>query len=172
MDIRYMKKAIALAKRATGRTSPNPLVGAVVVREGEIVGTGYHHKSGEPHAEIIALERAGDLSRGAELYVNLEPCNHRGQTPPCTEAIIKAGIKRVFISLISKSKGKAKLPLSIFNQIILDDLYDEVQQDATSLTKELREEIKKEISFLPENIFQELRNRLLIEMRYANILVD
>ena len=114
MDIRYMKKAIALAKRATGRTSPNPLVGAVVVRKGEIVGTGYHHKSGEPHAEIIALERAGDLSRGAELYVNLEPCNHRGQTPPCTEAIIKAGIKRVFIAIrdpnpLVNGKGIAKL---------------------------------------------------------------
>lgn len=114
MDTMYMKKAIELAKKGTGRTSPNPLVGAVVVRNGKIVGTGYHKKSGEPHAEIIALERAGALSRGANLYVNLEPCNHRGRTPPCTEAIIKAGIKRVFIAIrdpnpLVDGKGIVKL---------------------------------------------------------------
>ena len=95
-DLVYMKMALQLAKRGTGRTSPNPLVGAVVVRKGKIVGTGYHQKCGGPHAEIIALDRAGSLSRGADLYVNLEPCNHWGRTPPCTEAIIRAGIRRVF----------------------------------------------------------------------------
>ena len=98
MDVMYMKKAIELAKRGTGRTSPNPLVGAVVVKNGKIVGTGYHHKCGGPHAEIIALKKAGSLSRGADIYVNLEPCNHQGRTPPCTEAIIKAGIERVFVA--------------------------------------------------------------------------
>ena len=114
MDTMYMKKALELAKKGTGQTSPNPLVGAVVVKNGNIVGTGYHKKSGEPHAEIIAIERAEALSRGADLYVNLEPCNHRGRTPPCTEAIIKAGIKRVFVAIrdpnpLVDGKGIGKL---------------------------------------------------------------
>jgi diaminohydroxyphosphoribosylaminopyrimidine deaminase/5-amino-6-(5-phosphoribosylamino)uracil reductase len=99
MDLVYMNMALQLARRGTGRTSPNPLVGAVVVRKGKIVGTGYHRECGGPHAEIIALDRAGSLSRGADLYVNLEPCNHWGRTPPCTEAIIRAGIGRVFSAI-------------------------------------------------------------------------
>ncbi len=95
-NIKYMKRALELAALAKGRTSPNPLVGAVIVKNNEIIGSGYHHKAGTPHAEIHALKAAGKAARGADLYVTLEPCNHTGRTPPCTEAIIKAGIKRVF----------------------------------------------------------------------------
>lgn len=94
-----MKLALTLAQKAQGRTSPNPLVGAVVVNKGEIVGTGYHRKAGTPHAEVHALREAQGKAQDADLYVTLEPCNHQGRTPPCTEAIIKAGIKRVFIAL-------------------------------------------------------------------------
>jgi len=91
-----MNRALALAQQGKGRTSPNPLVGAVIVNAGKIVGEGYHQKAGEPHAEIHALRAAGDKTKGATLYVNLEPCCHWGRTPPCTDAIIQAGIKHVF----------------------------------------------------------------------------
>jgi len=94
-----MSLALELAGQARGRTSPNPLVGAVIVKNETIIGTGYHHKAGTPHAEVHALAAAGEEARGADLYVTLEPCNHYGRTPPCTEAIIKAGIKRVFVAL-------------------------------------------------------------------------
>jgi diaminohydroxyphosphoribosylaminopyrimidine deaminase/5-amino-6-(5-phosphoribosylamino)uracil reductase len=94
-----MKVAIREARKGVGRTSPNPTVGAVVVRNGKIVGKGYHHRAGLPHAEPNALQEAGRLARGATLYVTLEPCNHSGRTPPCTLAILQAGIKRVVIGM-------------------------------------------------------------------------
>jgi diaminohydroxyphosphoribosylaminopyrimidine deaminase/5-amino-6-(5-phosphoribosylamino)uracil reductase len=94
-DERFMDEALALAERGRGRTSPNPMVGAVIVRDNEVVGRGWHPAAGEPHAEIFALREAGERARGATLYVTLEPCNHHGRTPPCTEAIIAAGIRRV-----------------------------------------------------------------------------
>ncbi len=92
----FMNRALALAQRGKGRTSPNPLVGAVVVNAGKIVGEGYHRKAGEPHAEIYALQAAGANAKEGTLYVNLEPCCHWGRTPPCTDAIIQAGIKHVY----------------------------------------------------------------------------
>ncbi len=96
-DHAFMQKALKLAHKAAGLTSPNPLVGCVIVSEGKIVGSGFHPRAGEPHAEIFALREAGDRARGADLYVTLEPCNHQGRTPPCTAAIIEAGIRRVVI---------------------------------------------------------------------------
>ena len=93
-----MNRALALAQQGKGRTSPNPLVGAVIVNDGKIVGEGYHQKAGGPHAEIHALKAAGENAKGGTLYVNLEPCCHMGQTPPCTDAIIQAGIKHVYAS--------------------------------------------------------------------------
>lgn len=99
-DERYIAEAIGLAARARGRTSPNPLVGALIVRNGKIVSSGYHRKAGTPHAEAIAIEKAGTRARGATLYVSLEPCCHRDKrTPPCTEKIISSGIRRVVIAM-------------------------------------------------------------------------
>jgi len=95
----FMLHALALAQQAAGYTSPNPMVGAVIVRNGSIVGEGYHLRAGLPHAEIGALQTAGDAANDATLYVTLEPCNHHGRTPPCTEAIIKAGISRVVYAI-------------------------------------------------------------------------
>lgn len=94
---RYMHLALRLAGR--GRTSPNPKVGAVVVKGGEIVGRGYHPRAGEPHAEVFALEDAAELAKGATLYVTLEPCCHTGRTPPCVDAIIEAGITKVYAAM-------------------------------------------------------------------------
>jgi diaminohydroxyphosphoribosylaminopyrimidine deaminase/5-amino-6-(5-phosphoribosylamino)uracil reductase len=90
-----MRLALDLARQGEGLTSPNPTVGAVLAREGEIVGSGFHTYSGKKHAEILALEQAGEKARGATLYITLEPCCHQGRTPPCTEALIAAGVGRV-----------------------------------------------------------------------------
>ena len=90
-----MRRALELAERGRGLTSPNPIVGAVVAQSGEIVGEGFHARAGGPHAEIVALEAAGARARGATLYVTLEPCNHAGRTPPCVPAIFAAGVTRV-----------------------------------------------------------------------------
>ena len=98
-DHTYMRRALRLAARAAGRTSPNPLVGSVVVRDGKIVGEGYHRAAGESHAEVNALRKAGDAAKGATLYTNLEPCAHQGRTPPCVDAIREAGIARVVVAI-------------------------------------------------------------------------
>ncbi|MDI6854888.1 MAG: bifunctional diaminohydroxyphosphoribosylaminopyrimidine deaminase/5-amino-6-(5-phosphoribosylamino)uracil reductase RibD [Deltaproteobacteria bacterium] len=98
-DERCMKKALKLAARGEGWVSPNPMVGAVVVRDGEIVGQGFHRRYRGPHAEVEALKQAGDKAGGASLYVTLEPCNHHGLTPPCTQAVLAAGIGRVVVAV-------------------------------------------------------------------------
>ena len=95
LDETYMKMALELAEEGRGWTSPNPMVGAVIVKDGTVVGKGFHQAVGGPHAEIHALNDAGEKARGATLYVSFEPCNHTGRTPPCTQAILKSGIKRV-----------------------------------------------------------------------------
>src|SRR5438477_94441 len=94
-----MRRALRLAARAAGRTSPNPLVGAVVVSDGKIVGEGYHRAAGEPHAEVNALRKAGAAARGGTIYTNLEPCAHTGRTPPCVSAIKDAGVARVVAAM-------------------------------------------------------------------------
>ncbi len=98
-DIKFMKEALALAVKAEGLTSPNPLVGAVLVKGNRVIGRGYHKKAGSPHAEIVAIKSAGEKTQGSTLYINLEPCNHYGRTPPCAPEVIKAGIKRVVIAM-------------------------------------------------------------------------
>jgi len=123
MDEKYMELALQLAKKGEGRTSPNPLVGAVVVKENEIVGRGYHKKAGTPHAERIALTEAGEKARDGDLYVTLEPCNHYGRTPPCTEAIIRAGIKNVYVAVLDPNplvagQGIQKLKAAGINVVL------------------------------------------------------
>ena len=104
---RFMKRALDLAERGRGTVAPNPLVGCVVVRDDEIVGEGWHVRAGEPHAEFHALEDAGDASADATVYVTLEPCNHHGRTPPCTEALIDAGVRRVVIAAFDPNEHVA-----------------------------------------------------------------
>lgn len=94
-DTKHMKRALTLARKGIGKTSPNPAVGCVIVKNGTVIGEGWHKKAGEPHAEIHALEMAGGAARGSDVYVTLEPCCHSGKTPPCSEALIRAGVKRV-----------------------------------------------------------------------------
>jgi diaminohydroxyphosphoribosylaminopyrimidine deaminase/5-amino-6-(5-phosphoribosylamino)uracil reductase len=114
MSAGFMRAALRLAKRGLGRTAPNPPVGAVVVRDGVVVGRGFHAAAGQPHAEVVALRDAGQKARGADIYVTLEPCAHRGRTPPCTDAIIDAGIRRAFYAVRDPDpkvagRGDAKL---------------------------------------------------------------
>ena len=99
-DRAMMQRCLELARRALGRTSPNPLVGAVIVKDGEIVGEGFHPRAGEPHAEVFALRSAGDRAHAATIYVSLEPCNHYGRTPPCTSALIAAGVAKVVVGMV------------------------------------------------------------------------
>lgn len=94
-----MRRALLLARRGWGRTAPNPLVGAVVVRDGEVVGEGHHAEFGAPHAEVAALAAAGERARGADVFVTLEPCGHQGKTPPCVDALIAAGVRRVVVAV-------------------------------------------------------------------------
>jgi diaminohydroxyphosphoribosylaminopyrimidine deaminase / 5-amino-6-(5-phosphoribosylamino)uracil reductase len=96
----YMQLALRLAEAARGQTSPNPMVGCVIVKDGVLVGTGSHLKAGEPHAEVHALRMAGDKARGATAYVTLEPCSHFGRTPPCADALIESGVKTVVIAML------------------------------------------------------------------------
>jgi diaminohydroxyphosphoribosylaminopyrimidine deaminase/5-amino-6-(5-phosphoribosylamino)uracil reductase len=98
-DLHFMRLALELARKGLGRTAPNPCVGAVIVRDGQIVGTGWHRKAGTPHAEIHAIAEAGAACAGATLYVTLEPCNHTGRTPPCSRAVVAAGIARVVVGM-------------------------------------------------------------------------
>lgn len=109
-DTRHMRRALALARRALGQTRPNPMVGAVLVRDGEILGEGWHHRAGQPHAEIEALRdaaRKGHATRGATAYVTLEPCCTHGRTPPCTDALIAAGIARVVVAATDPNPAHA-----------------------------------------------------------------
>lgn len=113
-DLAFMEMAYSLAEKAKGRTSPNPCVGAVIAKDGKIVGWGYHQEAGQPHAEIIALEKAGRKVKGATLYLTLEPCVHWGRTPPCVDRLVNVGLKRVVISSYDPNplvyqKGVARL---------------------------------------------------------------
>ena len=114
MGIKYIKLALALAREALGNVSPNPAVGAVLVNGGKVVGEGFSSPPGGPHAEVVALQRAGEEAQGATLYVTLEPCCHYGRTPPCTKAILAAGVKEVHVATLDPNplvagKGKAEL---------------------------------------------------------------
>jgi diaminohydroxyphosphoribosylaminopyrimidine deaminase/5-amino-6-(5-phosphoribosylamino)uracil reductase len=104
VDETYMRRALDLAWRAAGRTAPNPMVGAVVVCDGAIVGEGYHARCGDAHGEVVALDAAGESARGATLYVTLEPCSHHGRTPPCVDRILESGVARVVVTTIDPDR--------------------------------------------------------------------
>ncbi len=122
-DRTVMQRCLELARSALGKTSPNPLVGSVVVQDGQIVGEGFHPGAGQPHAEVFALKQAASSARGATIYVNLEPCNHYGRTPPCTSALIAAGVAKVVVGMVDPDPrvsggGIAKLRASGIEVIV------------------------------------------------------
>ncbi|MEQ2008409.1 MAG: bifunctional diaminohydroxyphosphoribosylaminopyrimidine deaminase/5-amino-6-(5-phosphoribosylamino)uracil reductase RibD, partial [Limisphaerales bacterium] len=118
-DESFMRRALQLARRGLGRTSPNPMVGAVLMRGGKVIGEGWHRRAGLPHAEVEALRDAakrGERVRGATLYVTLEPCCTHGRTPPCTEAILAAGIRRVVVAAVDPNPLHAGEGLEILRK--------------------------------------------------------
>ena len=155
-----MALAIALAKRAEGMTSPNPIVGAVIVKNRRIVGRGYHKRAGLPHAEINALRQAGSKAKGATLYVTLEPCDHFGRTPPCAAAIIKSGIERVVIAMrdpnpINSGSGIRKLKRhSIKIKVGL------LAKDAMAMNRPYIKFITKRIPFVTVKVAQSLDGKI------------
>ncbi|RLJ71162.1 diaminohydroxyphosphoribosylaminopyrimidine deaminase [Hydrogenivirga caldilitoris] len=139
----YMSLALSLARRRKGLTHPNPTVGCVVVREGEIVGLGYHERAGYPHAEVVALEQAGDRAEGATVYVTLEPCTHFGRTPPCTDALIRAKVKKVVVAVqdqnpMVRGKGIQKLQeagIEVVTGVLEREAYELNEDFFTYVTK-------------------------------------
>jgi diaminohydroxyphosphoribosylaminopyrimidine deaminase / 5-amino-6-(5-phosphoribosylamino)uracil reductase len=137
-DEDFMRVALDLAQKGYGLTSPNPMVGALLVRNGKIIGRGWHHKAGEPHAEIEALREARSRRRspkGATLYVTLEPCSTEGRTPPCTDAILKAGLKRVVVGAVDANPAHAGRGLALLREGALEVTEKVLETEATRLNE-------------------------------------
>lgn len=140
--IAFMQRALDLARRAKGRTSPNPLVGAVIVKDGKVIGEGYHQKAGTPHAEVHALNAAGEDAKGAILYTNLEPCCHWGRTPPCTEALIHAGIAQVYVAEVDPNPSVAGKGVQRLQNVGTDVHVGILRQEASDLNEVHRKYIQ------------------------------
>src|SRR5574341_770267 len=131
----FMRLALRLARRGVGKTSPNPAVGAVVVKDGKVVGAGYHRAAGLPHAEVEAIRSAGGRTRGADLYVTLEPCVHRGRTGPCTEAILAAGIRRVAAAMLDPNPLVSGKGISVLGAAGIPVATGMLERDARALNR-------------------------------------
>ncbi|MDF2985395.1 MAG: ribD [Eubacterium sp.] len=131
----YMKKVLELAKAGWGRTNPNPLVGAIIVKNGEIVAEGYHEMPGGPHAEVAAFSNAGSCVRGGTLYVNLEPCSHYGRTPPCAERIIKEGISKVVMAMEDPNPKVAGRGRKLLQAAGVETVTGVLEQEAVKLNE-------------------------------------
>jgi len=159
-DEKYIKIALELAGRAKGMTSPNPCVGAVIVKNGRIVGRGYHRFAGGAHAEVYALRQAGDKARGATLYVSLEPCSHFGKTPPCVDSIIKAGIKRVVAAIedpnpLNNGRGIKELKRSGIKADV-----GILEEEARELNEDFIKYITRKIPFVIVKVAQSLDGKI------------
>ncbi len=138
-----LERALDLAERGRGTTHPNPVVGAVIERDGEVVGEGWHERAGGPHAEVVALEQAGERARGATMYVTLEPCAHHGRTPPCADAVVAAGVARVVVGAAdpdprTDGRGIARLREAGVDVEVLDDPRARRQNEAWRTWARLR----------------------------------
>jgi len=157
---KYMRMAIGLAKRALGQTSPNPVVGAVIVKNGRIVGKGYHGKAGLPHAEIEALKAAGPMARGAVMFVTMEPCNHLGRTPPCTDAIIRSGVKKVVVAMkdpnpLNNGKGMRKLERSGIKTVL-----GILQEEARAMNRPFIKMVTKKLPYVTVKLAETLDGKI------------
>lgn len=145
---KYMQMALELAKKGEGRVNPNPLVGAIVVKDKKIIGKGYHQYFGGPHAEVYALDEAGENSKGADLYVTLEPCSHYGKTPPCVEKIIKSGIKRCFIGTLDPNPLVAGKGVEILKNAGIEVFVGVLEEEAKEINRVFFKYILERKSYL------------------------
>ncbi|ORU01187.1 Diaminohydroxyphosphoribosylaminopyrimidine deaminase [Anaerovibrio sp. JC8] len=144
----YMSEALRVAKNALGRTSPNPLVGAVIVKDGRIIAEGWHRKAGTPHAEIHALNMAGELARGATVYVTLEPCSHYGRTGPCANALVEAGVSRVVVAMLDPNPKVAGRGVNILRDAGIEVVTGVLEDEAKKLNEIFLKWITKEMPFV------------------------
>lgn len=156
----YMKRAIDLARNGMGKVNPNPLVGSVIVKDGRIVGEGYHPCFGKEHAEIMALAEAGENANGATLYVNLEPCCHFGKTPPCTDALIKAGIIRVVVGMVDPNPLVNQKGIKILRQHNIAVRTGVEEADCKKLNRVFIKYITTGMPFVTVKIAQSLDGRI------------
>lgn len=156
----YMRRAISLALRAKGRTSPNPLVGALVVKNGKVVGSGYHKQAGEPHAEIEAIERAGRLTKRATLYVTLEPCAHYGRTPPCIDKVIGAGFKKVVIGMVDPNPLNNGRGISILRERGIEVETGLLEEDVRKINLPFIKYITKKMPYITVKVGQSLDGKI------------
>ncbi|KAK4794177.1 hypothetical protein SAY86_012171 [Trapa natans] len=149
----YIRRCVEIARKAVGCTSPNPMVGCVIVNDGKVVGEGFHPKAGQPHAEVFALRDAGDLAEGATAYVSLEPCNHYGRTPPCTEALLKAKVKKVVVGMVDPN------PIVAFKGV------DKLRAAGVEVTVGVEEELCRNLN--EAYIHQMLTGKPFVTLRYS-----
>ena len=148
IDEKYMRMAIELAKRGTGAVNPNPMVGAVVVKNGKVIGEGYHKFFGGPHAEVYALEDAGKEAEGAEIYVTLEPCSHYGKTPPCAKKIIDMGIKKCFIGSSDPNPKVAGKGVAMLKEAGIEVVENVLKEECDEINQVFFKYIKTKIPYL------------------------
>ncbi len=161
LDEKYMRMALRLAEKAGGRTSPNPMVGAVVVKDGKIISRGWHRKAGEPHAEAIALKKAGAAAEGATLYVTLEPCSHTGKrTPPCSPLVIQSGITRVVVAMTDPNPKVSRGGVKALSAAGIDVITGVVEAEARKLNEAYIKHITTGKPFVTLKIAQTLDGKI------------
>jgi len=159
-DEKYIKIALDLAKKAKGMTSPNPCVGAVIVKDGKVLGKGFHKFAGGPHAEICALRQAGKEAEGATMYVSLEPCSHFGRTPPCTDAIIRSGIKRVVAAIKDPNPVNNGRGLRILRSCGIKTGVGLLETEARELNEDFIKYITRKMPFVAVKVAQSLDGKI------------
>jgi len=161
LDIKYMRMALRLAEKAKGRTSPNPMVGAVVVKNNKVISRGYHLRAGEPHAEAIALAKAGAAAKGATLYVTLEPCSHTNKrTPPCSPLVIQSGVKRVVVAMIDPNPRVSGNGLKALRKAGVQVVQGVLESESKKLNEAFVKHIATGMPFVTLKIAQTLDGRI------------
>jgi diaminohydroxyphosphoribosylaminopyrimidine deaminase / 5-amino-6-(5-phosphoribosylamino)uracil reductase len=161
VDEKYMLLALRLAEKARGRTSPNPMVGAVVVKDGRVVAGGWHKKAGKPHAEAIALRKAGAAAKGSTLYVTLEPCSHMNKrTPPCSPLVIQSGVKRVVIAMIDPNPRVSGGGVRAIRKAGIEVVTGVLEPEASRLNEEFIKHVTKKAPFVTLKIAQTLDGKI------------
>ena len=159
-DERWMKEVLHLAEKGRGRTSPNPMVGAIIVKGGKVIGRGYHARAGDPHAEILSLQQAGGKAKGGVLYINLEPCTHFGRTPPCAPRVIEAQVKRVVVGMEDPNPRVKGRGISSLRQAGIDVEVGILEKECRRLNEAFCKYIVKQEPFVVLKVASTLDGRI------------